>query len=198
MKGQTLAFLSMAAPVEGSGDRARTIEAARAGDLAAFELLMRQHERLVLVTALRLLGNIEDAKDASQDVFLRLYRNLGKVEAETNLAGWLYRVTVNVCHDVGRKRKGDVPMEDVPEPLSAEESPQESLAGAERQRVLRMSLRALSEKERAALVLRDLEGLSTEEVARVLGSSEATVRSQISKARVKMRDFVERYFRRRV
>jgi len=56
----------------------------------------------------------------------------------------------------------------------------------------------LSEKERAALVLRDLEGLTTEEVARVLGSSEATVRSQISKARVKVKGFVERYFRRHV
>jgi RNA polymerase sigma-70 factor (ECF subfamily) len=55
----------------------------------------------------------------------------------------------------------------------------------------------LSEKERAALVLRDLEGLTTEEVARVLGSSEATVRSQVAKARIKVRDFVERYFRRR-
>ena len=61
-----------------------------------------------------------------------------------------------------------------------------------------MSLARLPEKERAALVLRDLEGLSTEEVARVLGSSEATVRSQISKARVKVKDFMERYFRRRV
>jgi RNA polymerase sigma-70 factor (ECF subfamily) len=60
-----------------------------------------------------------------------------------------------------------------------------------------MSLRMLSEKERAALVLRDMEGLSTEAVARALGSTEATVRSHISKARVKMREFVERYFRRR-
>jgi RNA polymerase sigma-70 factor (ECF subfamily) len=64
--------------------------------------------------------------------------------------------------------------------------------------VLELSLRLLPEKERAALVLRDLEGLSTEEVARALGSSEATVRSQVSKARVKVKEFVERYFGRRV
>jgi len=68
---------------------------------------------------------------------------------------------------------------------------------AERRRVLEMSLRMLPEKERAALVLRDLEGLGTDEVARVLGSSEATVRSQISKARVKVKEFMERYFRGR-
>lgn len=171
---------------------------ARTGDLAAFETVMRRHERLVLVTALRLLGNIEDAKDASQEVFLRLYRNLRKVESEGICQAWLYRVTVNVCHDIGRKRKPSVAMEDVPDPVSTADDPQESATGSERQRVLRMSLRTLSEKERAALVLRDLEGLSTEEVARALGSSEATVRSQISKARAKMRNFVERYFRRRV
>jgi RNA polymerase sigma-70 factor (ECF subfamily) len=193
-----LAFLAMAAPVEGSEVRARAIAAARAGDLAAFETLMRQYERMVLVTAMRLLGNVEDAKDASQEVFLRLYRNLGKVEASNNFSGWLYRVTVNVCYDIGRKRTTAVPMDEAPDVVSAGADPQEAATSAERQRVLAMSLRTLSQKERAALVLRDLEGLSTEEVARALGSSEATVRSQISKARVKVRDFVERYFRRRV
>ena len=74
---------------------------------------------------------------------------------------------------------------------------QQEAVAAERRRVLEMSLRMLPEKERAALVLRDLEGLTTEEVAEALGSSEATVRSQVSKARGKVKDFVERYFRRR-
>jgi len=188
----------MANAVDGPDALTRAIAAARAGDLAAFETVMRQYQRLVLVTAMRLLGNMEDAKDASQEVFLRLYRNFGKVEAESHLQAWLYRVTVNICRDMGRKRKPSVPMEDVPDPVAAGDDPQQCATGAERQRVLQMSLRMLSEKERAALVLRDLEGLSTEEVARVLGSSEATVRSHISKARIKMRDFVERYFRRRV
>lgn len=187
-----LAFLTMAQAVDGPDARART------GDLAGFEAIMRQHERLVLMTALRLLGNIEDAKDVSQEVFLRLYRNLGKVEATNNYQAWLYRVTVNLCHDVGRKRNHSLAFEGLPEPVSAAADPQQTLTGAERQRVMQMSLRCLSEKEREAVVLRDLEGLSTGEVARMLGSSEATVRSQISKGRLKMRSFVERYFRRRV
>lgn len=187
-----LALVTMAQAVDDPGARART------DDLAAFEALMRQYERLVLATALRLLGNLEDAKDVSQEVFLRLYRNLGKVEATNNYQAWLYRVTVNLCHDVGRKRRPSVAVDDVGELVSAAADPQQSLTSAERQRVLQMSLRALSHKEREALVLRDLEGLPTEEVARVLGSSEATVRSQISKARVKMRAYIERYFRRRI
>jgi RNA polymerase sigma-70 factor (ECF subfamily) len=176
-------------------DLSRTIESAKQGDLAAFEAVMRRHERLVLLTALRLLGNLADAQDASQEVFLKLYRNLAKVEASENVSGWLYRVTVNVCHDLRRKRPAAGPVEDAADVASRDANPERSTVEEERRRVLEMSLRRLPEKERAALVLRDLEGLTTDEVARVLGSSEATVRSQISKARVKVKDFVERYFR---
>ncbi len=171
-----------------------TIAAARTGDLPAFELLMRQHERLVLATALRLTGNLEDAQDISQEVFLRLYKNLGKVQAADALPAWLYRVTVNACHDFRRRKPAAAPVEMAGELAAAGIDPQASLTQAERQRVLQMSLRILPEKERAALVLRDLEGLSTREVARALGSSEATVRSQVFKARAKVHDFVERYF----
>jgi RNA polymerase sigma-70 factor (ECF subfamily) len=171
-----------------------TVAAARAGDLAAFELLMRHHERMVLATALRLTGNLYDAQDVSQEVFLKLYRNLAKVEAPGALPAWLYRVTVNACHDLRRRKPVSAPVEMADELPALGNDPQADATQAERRRVLELSLRLLPEKERAALVLRDLEGLSTEEVARVLGSSEATVRSQISKARAKVHDFVERYF----
>jgi RNA polymerase sigma-70 factor (ECF subfamily) len=193
--------LALLATVDGTEDGSKSskghVEAAKAGDLAAFDLLMRQYERLVLVTALRLLGRLEDAQDASQEVFLRLYKNLHKVEKSGNLSGWLYRVTVNVCHDVGRKRRVSAPVEDAGELAAPTADPQRAAVETERRRALEMSLRMLSEKERAVLVLRDLEGLSTEEVARALGTTEATVRSQVSKARVKVKDFLERYFRRR-
>jgi RNA polymerase sigma-70 factor, ECF subfamily len=172
------------------------VEAAKKGDLAAFEQLIRQYERLVLVTAWRLLGDLPEAQGCSQEVFLKLYRNLEKVES-AHLSAWLYRVTVNACHDLRRKRPASVPMDEAVEIPAGGLDPQQETVEAERRRVLTMSLRMLPEKERAALVLRDLEGLTTEQVARVLGSSEATVRSQVSKARVKVKDFVERYFRRR-
>jgi RNA polymerase sigma-70 factor (ECF subfamily) len=202
---KALALLATVGPMDGSEDRSGPrgrptrcpLEAAKAGDLAAFELLMRQHERLVLVTALRLLGVLEDAQDASQEVFLRLYRNLNRVGASGNLSGWLYRVTVNVCHDANRKRRVPASVEDAAGLPALTADPQRAAVETERRRALEMSLRMLSEKERAVLVLRDLEGLSTGEVARALGTTEATVRSQISKARVKTRDFLERYFRRR-
>jgi RNA polymerase sigma-70 factor (ECF subfamily) len=196
-----LAILAMADAAESPQAQLGLIEAAKAGDLAAFETLMRQHERLVLVTAYRMLGSLPDAQDVSQEVFLKLYRNLGKLEVvqhgSGSLAGWLYRVTANACHDVRRRKLPAAPMEFAGNLRAGGADPQQAAGEAERRRVLEMSLRLLPEKERAALVLRDLEGLSTEEVARTLGSSAATVRSQISKARVKVRNFVERYFRSR-
>jgi RNA polymerase sigma-70 factor, ECF subfamily len=167
---------------------------ARGGDLVAFERLMRQYERLVLVTALRLAGNLADAQDVSQEVFLKLYKNLGKLTAEEALPSWLYRVTVNACHDLRRRKRPEHPVEHAGQLAAGTGDPHEALAETERGRALELSLRRLSEKERAALVLRDLEGLSTEEVAGILGSSEATVRSQVSKARVKVKGFVGRYF----
>jgi RNA polymerase sigma-70 factor (ECF subfamily) len=173
------------------------IQAAESGGPEAFETLMRRHERLVLATALRLLGNMEDARDASQDVFLRLYRNLGKLRDCHNLAGWLYRVTVNVCHDIRRRYPEEAPVEAHADLASPAADPQQTATRNERQKVLEMSLRMLTAKERAALVLRDLEGLPAAEVAEILGASQATVRSQILQARIKIKGFVEGYFQRR-
>jgi RNA polymerase sigma-70 factor (ECF subfamily) len=195
---RTLALAAMAGPAERDRRSAGDLAAAQSGDLPAFEHLMRQYERLVLVTALRLLGSLADAQDVSQEVFLKLYRNLGKVEGEAGLPAWLYRVTVNACHDARRRQRPESPVEAAGQLMSAGNDPQQAITEAERRRVMGLSLRMLPEKERAAVVLRDLEGLSTAEVARILGSSEATVRSQISTARVKMRGFVERYFGRRL
>ncbi len=192
-----MALLVLAAAAEGPYERPRTFDAARSGDMAAFERMMRQHERLVLATALRLTGSMEDARDVSQEVFLKLYRNLDKVQASGALTSWLYRVTVNASYDLRRRRRPESPVEDAGPLASSDADPHQTLSESERRRALQLSLRMLPEKERAALVLRDLEGLPTEEVARVLGSSEATVRSQVSKARVKVRDFVERYLGRR-
>ena len=157
---------------------------------------MRRHERLVLVTALRLTGSMADAQDVAQEVFLKLYRHYRKIEPAA-VPAWLYRVTVNAAYDALRRRRPEEPVEEAGEVASTAADPQQELTAAERRRVLALSLRQLPEKERAALVLRDLEGLTTEETAAILGSSAATVRSQVSKARVKVKDFVERYFRRR-
>jgi RNA polymerase sigma-70 factor (ECF subfamily) len=179
------------------------VRRARAGEGAAFEALVVAFERRVLRTALRLLGRPDLAEDAAQETFLRLHRYLHRFDVARDLGPWLYRVVVNVCHDLRRRSRSAlvVPLEDERlEGLSemrVDGTAIEQQAGLEwERRLLDAALASLPEKERAAIVLRDIEGLATREVARILGSSEGTVRSQISTGRVKIRHFVERLEKR--
>ena len=157
---------------------------------AAFETLLRAHEAMVTRTALRLTGNRQDAQDAAQEVFLRLHRSLGRMDDSRNLTGWLYRVTVNVCRDILRKRRNIDSLDDVQ--VAAPGCAEAEVNRAQQLKMVEEALRTLPEKERAAVTLRDIEGLSTHDVAEILGSSEATVRSQISAARLKIRKMVRR------
>jgi RNA polymerase sigma-70 factor (ECF subfamily) len=156
------------------------------GEGLVFEELVAAHQALVLRTAYRLLGRMEDAQDAAQEVFLRLLRNLRRIEGDPR--AWLYRVTVNVCRDHQRRQKpwGELH----PNLKDAALDPERTLAIDERKRLLMSGLQKLSERERAAVVLRDIEGLSTAETAAIMGVEEVTVRSQISAARVKLAKFV--------
>ena len=176
---------------------------ARAGDALAFERIMLATEQRVVSIAWRMLGNSDDARDAAQEVYLRVFKYLARFRAGEDFRGWIYRITINVCHDLARKRSMTttrVSEMDFGEEHAAVEDPatdpetrtlhQQQLA------MVRRALHVLSTKERAALVLRDLEGLSTEEVARALGSRPVTVRSQVSSARAKIRTYCEKLSRR--
>ena len=184
---------------EDAGQSAGLLARARAGELEAFDQVMRLHEKQVLVTALRLLGNMEDAQDAAQETFLRLYKNLSRLPDIQEIRSWLYRVTVNICNDVHRQRRRSrtEPLSG-PDPVSSQPDPELAWVHQERGRLVEMALKTLPEKERAAVVLRDVQGLSTREVAGILGSSEVTVRSQICVARVKLKKFTDRYLRKRL
>ena len=157
--------------------------------MAFFERLVRMHERMVLGVAYRLLGRMEDAQDAAQEVFLRLFQKQNTIEGDPK--PWLYRVTVNVCNDWYRKRiVVALPDEQAADPSRDALS---AITLEERKRLLRAGLETLGERERAAIELRDIEGLSTQEVAKILGVEEVTVRSQISVARVKLAKYVRKH-----
>jgi RNA polymerase sigma-70 factor (ECF subfamily) len=178
---------------------AATVRLAVGGDRAAFERIVIEHERRVLSVAWRLLGSLDDAEDAAQEVFLRAYRYLHRFDASRQLTPWLMRITVNVCRDLQRRSK-DRRVEEqgsVDTVVEPADGPFDVLAGQERRRLLWNALDTLPEKERAAIVLRDLEGMSTPEVAEALDSSPATVRSQISSARLKIRKAFDRARERR-
>jgi len=175
------------------------LERAIAGDTTAFEQVLVRHERRVLTLAWRLLGNLHDAQDASQEVFLRVFKYLHRFDVRKPFEPWLVRMTVNVCRDLGEKRQRrrtvfaetDQPYQNV-EQTERAGNPHVELSSKEDLRIVQAALAGLPEKERAAIVLRDIEGLSTAEVAEALGSSEPTVRSQISTARVKIKKAVEK------
>jgi RNA polymerase sigma-70 factor (ECF subfamily) len=155
----------------------------------SFDQVVRQREAQVVRTAFRILGNWADAEDVAQEVFLRLHKNGLKFENEAAVGGWLYRVTVNLCVDRTRSAR---PAQELTELASRDRSAEAAVLLEEKKQRLMEALAMLPTKERAAVVLREIEGLSTAEVAEVLGSTEVTVRSQISKAMVKLRSILNR------
>jgi RNA polymerase sigma-70 factor (ECF subfamily) len=173
------------------------VHRAIAGDVSAFEQIVVRYERRVLTLAWRLLGRSEDAQDASQEVFLRAFKYLHRFDRGKRFEPWLITMTVNVCRDLRRKRPyhTDLPIE--PDLLRASGDPHSDLSSEEQKKMIHAALAELPEKERAAVVLRDIEGFATAEVAEMLGSSEATVRSQISTARLKIKKVIERMRGRR-
>ncbi len=183
-------------PPERPAPEARLLALAKTGDLDAFEQIVALHERRVFALALRLTGSVEDAKDATQEAFIRLHRKMAQIDSHRGVGPWLYTVTVNACRDIGRERQRSrlVPMDDFAAlaPAATDSDPEGLFADHQREEQLRRVLRRLPEKERAALLLREMEGLTTEEVSRIMGCSEATVRSQVCTARIKLRKLLGR------
>ncbi|HKO97963.1 MAG TPA: sigma-70 family RNA polymerase sigma factor [Pyrinomonadaceae bacterium] len=180
----------------------RLIERAVDGDTVAFEQIMIESQQRVMTMTWRMLGNEADARDACQEVFLRVFKYLGRFRQDQDFFAWLYTISVNVCRDISKKRRHRndriATDDDVAYALPSREANAEELMVASQQRdLIAQAISTLSQKERATIVLRDIEGLSTEEVARILNSSQTTVRSQISTARKKIKAYCENYLRRK-
>jgi RNA polymerase sigma-70 factor (ECF subfamily) len=179
----------------------------RAGDTFAFEQIMLATEQRVVSIAWRMLGNRDDAREATQEVYLRVFRYLARFRAGEDFRGWLYRITINVCRDFARKRRltAAAQFDDMEvaqagaatEPSYSGADPESLALHAQQLALVRRALQSLPAKERAALVLRDLEGFSTEQVAQALGSRPVTVRSQVSSARAKIKAYCDKLSRQR-
>lgn len=185
------------------------ITRAAAGDTAAFEQIMIHSQQKVMSLSWRMLGNEADARDASQEVFLRIYKYLKRFKPDQDFFAWVYQITVNVCRDIAKKRQRHTAQfpsfasVDIERDESAFEVPadhqgaDEAMIAAQHRELIAGAMATLPAKERAAIVLRDIEGLPTDEVARILKSSSTTVRSQISSARRKIKLHCEQYLRRK-
>ena len=167
------------------------------GETEAFGELMAQTEARVLGVAWRLLRDRELARDAAQEAYLRMYRGLGSFRPGEGFQPWMYRVTVNACLDLRTRQR---PAEASPELLEALPahlpSAEDTMLIEQRRALVRRGMATLTDAERAALVLRDLEGLNSSEAGRILGLRACTVRSQAASARSKLTAFCKRLARR--
>jgi RNA polymerase sigma-70 factor, ECF subfamily len=157
---------------------------------------VQENMRRVFLLIYRIVGSVPDAQDLTQEAFIKALQRQDQLKDLEKAAHWLSRIASNTAIDFLR-RSGRVSfsdIDDLAEPIatSASESPEQILLRAERREYLNDGLAMLTDRERTALVLRDVEGLSAEEVAARLNCSKATVRSHIANARVKFRKFVAR------
>jgi RNA polymerase sigma-70 factor (ECF subfamily) len=177
------------------GGRPRANEA---GELwqAGREEFVQAHLKRIYVLIYRLVGNAADAQDLTQEVFIKALQRQEQLRDQEKAAHWLSRIATNTAMDHLRRRsrRAESDLENLPDPLPApdEESPEDRLLRAERAALLEEGLSRLTPRERAALVLRDLEDLPAEQVARLLNCGKATVRSHIANARIKFRRYWEK------
>jgi RNA polymerase sigma-70 factor (ECF subfamily) len=178
-----------------AADMARLVRLTLAGHSAAFEQIIVRYETRVMTIATRILGRRDDARDVAQEVFLRAFKYLHRLDLRKPVEPWLVRITVNVCRDAARtqqRRRHTFVQIDPPEAVDETADAYADLIQKQERLVLRKALETLPEKERLAIVLRDLEGLSTAEVASILRSSETTVRSQVSRGRLRLKTAIDR------
>ena len=176
-------------------EEAGLIARAARGDREAFESLVRSRQERVFWTAFQVVGDEEDARDVAQQVFIRLWKVLPRYRPRWRFDSWLYRITVNLAIDSYRRRQSrpEVPQ---PEGLEAEPTAEPGAAGetlpqAEIQRIFLRLARRLSGQQRAVFVLKEMNGLDTREIAKVMELSESTVRNHLHQARKVLRRGLE-------
>lgn len=158
------------------------VSAAQAGDLDAFEILVRRYQFPVYRIALRLLASSADADDVTQDTFLRAWRSLSRFRGDSAVETWLYRIATRRCFDLlGARRPTETLDEDRFGNIS---DPANTVEQRERLRAITEQIQALSPDQRAALVLREFEDLSYEQVADVLQTTVPAIKGRIHRARV--------------
>jgi RNA polymerase sigma-70 factor (ECF subfamily) len=158
------------------------------GDTRAFDSIVQRYEQRVYAITLRMTGNVEDARDAMQDVFISALRALRSFRGDAQLSTWIHRVAVNASLDVLRKRKRHVthPIEEAHETPSDDISPEDAAANAARAVEVQRALSSVSEEHRAVLVLHDLNDLDYAETAAALDIPVGTVKSRLHRARIEM------------
>ena len=174
----------------------RLVSLAAKGDSDAFEKLVMPHEKMMYALAFRMCGNTEDAKDCLQDSMLRIFRALPNFRGESSLSTWFYRIVTNTCLDSHRRKKVrraeslEALSEEGWNPSDSAPGPQQMAENASLRRTLSKAIKDLSPEIRSAVVMRDIQGFSYEEISEVLQINIGTVKSRISRGREKLREYL--------
>ncbi|TCQ08180.1 RNA polymerase RpoE-like sigma-24 subunit [Serpentinicella alkaliphila] len=174
------------------------IQKSQAGDIKSFEMLIETYQKKAFNIAYRMLGNLEDANDVTQEAFVKVYKSLGKFKGDSKFSTWLYSIVTNASIDYMRKnRKTDVVYLDkkeedkmkieVPDNIN---TPEHLFEKKEIKRVIHDSINKLSKEHRTVIILRDIQGFSYDEIANILNCSEGTVKSRISRARGQLKNIL--------
>jgi RNA polymerase sigma-70 factor, ECF subfamily len=181
------------------------VHACKTGDLAAFEQLVKRYDRRLLRIAQNITHNLEDAQDAVQETFLKVFRKLAQFRENSQFSTWLFRITVNESLMKVRKQRhprevsidedfqgetGAVPLE----LATRTPDPEEHYKEAELRDLLRSALQKLPPALRVVFVLRDVEGFSSEETAEVLELTQTAVKARLWRARLQLRERLSKYF----
>jgi RNA polymerase sigma-70 factor (ECF subfamily) len=168
------------------------------GDGTAFDGLVRRHQDAVFRTCLRFLGDYDEAVDCAQDVFVRVYKTLGSFRRESRFSTWLYRVAVNVCKNRAsslqfRRRRRMFSLDTARNPdgktvevKNGRWSPHREYEKKEEREAVERAIHGLPEDQRAVVILRDIESLSYDEIARITGFAQGTVKSKLFRARKRL------------
>jgi len=184
------------------------VEQVRGGDVSAYDTLVRKYDRQIFRIAQHITQNREDAEDVMQDAFLKAYEKLDQFQGNSKFYTWLVRIAVNESLMRLRKRRTGK-MVSIDEDVETEEGsvprdladwapdPEQNYTQSELGEILRKTIQGLPPGFRIVFVLRDVEGLSTEETAETLGLSVPAVKSRLLRARLQLRERLSRYFRKK-
>ena len=193
---------------EPANDETILVDAARGGDVGAFEQLVKRYDRNVFRIAQHITQNREDAEDVVQDAFLKAFQILGQFQGQSKFYTWLVRIAVNEALMRLRRRRPermvsideDVKTEDDSIPREIADwspNPEQLYNQGELKEILQKTIQGLPPSFRTVFILRDVEGLSTEETADALGLSVPAVKSRLLRARLQLRERLTKYFKRR-
>ena len=169
------------------------VSRARAGDQAAFESIVQRYQRQIYVYVYRMMGNPDDAADLTQDCFIRAYRSLGRTTEDLNMSAWLHRIASNACLDVLRRRQRirwmpfDMPKHEHLLEDGGADDPHRNAEAAASSSIVQRTLNRMTPRNRAALILREYEGLSCDEIGEVLGISRSASKSVLFRGREEFR-----------